>query len=234
MNMAPETVSDKPRRTQEERRASSEQALVAAALEVMKARGVAGLTLAAVAAKAGVSTGLVVHLFGNKQGLQLATLSHLRAEFGKRRVRQTESGAQGLELLRSYIRTLVLGLSQPDSNSRIFSALLSEAQFQGREFATEVALMNHAAIRFVRDCLAFENDRGTDFLDDDLNVLATLIVATLRGIVQIHSINASADTVPIDTQQLVKVMEAVIDRKVAGAEVAPTRLASTRGSPPGG
>lgn len=215
--MAPETAPAKPRRTQVERRSSSEQALVAAALEVIKARGVAGLTLAAVAAKAGVSTGLVVHLFGNKQGLQLATLSHLRAEFGKRRVRQTESGAQGLELLRSYIRTLVLGLSQPDSNSRIFSALLSEAQFQGREFATEVALMNNAAIRFVHDCLAVENERSADFPEGDLNALATLIVATLRGIVQIHSINASANTAPIDTQQLVKLMEAVIDRQLASA-----------------
>lgn len=185
---------------------------MAAALAVMKARGVSGLTLAAVAAQAGVSTGLVIHLFGNKQGLELATLRHLRADFGKRRALQTTSGAQGLELLRSYIRTLILGLSEPDSNSRIFSALLSEAQFQGPEFATEVALMNNAAIRFVQDCLTFEQAAGNDLQVQDLQALATLIVATLRGIVQIYSINASANTAPIDPGQLVQVMDAVIDR----------------------
>ncbi|GAB2478372.1 TetR/AcrR family transcriptional regulator [Comamonas humi] len=201
------------RRTQEERRASSELALIDAAVKVMRVKGVTGLTLAEVAEIAGVSKGLVVHLYGSKQGLQLAVLDALRTEFSKR-LRGNERGARSMELLRSFIRMFVGSLGKPTSNTRVFSALLSEAIFQDQEFAAGVAAMNDATIDFVRECLAAEQARGLRFIDDDLDSLATLIVAHLRGIAQIFSINASAQTRPLDTQKLLQLSEALLDRMV--------------------
>ena len=112
------------RRTQEERRASSETALIQAAIDVMKVKGVAGLTLAEVATVAGVSKGLVVHLYANKQGLQLAALARLRRDFSRRFDTQNAQ-ASGIERIRRYLHGIFTGLAKKDSSSRLFSALLS-------------------------------------------------------------------------------------------------------------
>lgn len=198
------------RRTQEERRATSELALIRAAVTVMRTKGVAGLTIAEVAETAGVSKGLVVHLFGNKQALLLAVLTELRTEFSDR-FRQAEGHVLGLELLRSLIRTHFGSFGTPDSTTQVFSALLSEAIFQDQEFAADVASMNDATIAFVRECLEAEQARGTRFIESDLDSLATFIVANLRGIAQVFSINATAKTKTLDMQKLMRLCEAMVD-----------------------
>jgi AcrR family transcriptional regulator len=201
------------RRTQEERRASSQRALKEAAVQIMKVKGVAGLTLAEVAAVAGVSKGLVVHLYGNKQGLQLAALSHLRKEF-TRRFMAAEAETRGLALLRGFVRRYISGLDRPNSNTRLFSALLSEAIYQDAEFAAVVAAMNQSTIQFVRDCLAYECEQGVRFIDADLDKLATYIVASVRGIAQLYSINEAATASPIDASAMGQLCEAMLDRLV--------------------
>lgn len=211
------TASARPptrtRRTQEERRATSELALIDAALKVMRVKGVTGMTLAEVAETAGVSKGLVVHLYGNKQGLQLAVLNALRTEFSKR-LRGSEKNMRNMELLRSFIRMFVGSLDKSESNTQVFSALLSEAIFQEQEFATGVASMNAATIDFVRECLQAEQARGIRFIESDLDSLATFIVANLRGIAQIFSINTTAHTRPLDTQKLLQLCEAMLEHIV--------------------
>ncbi|WP_354675452.1 TetR/AcrR family transcriptional regulator [Cupriavidus alkaliphilus] len=213
---APSIHPARTRRTQEERRATSEGALIKAAMTVMRAKGIGGMTIAEVAETAGVSKGLVVHLYGNKQALQLAVLSELRSQFA-RRFHQAEGHTVGLERLRGFIRTQLGSLGKSDSNTQVFSALLSEAIFQDREFAADVARMNDATIAFVRECLEAERAQGTRFIDDDLDSLATFIVASLRGIAQVFSINATAKTKTLDTQKLMRLCEAMVDGIVVPA-----------------
>ncbi|WP_084187299.1 TetR/AcrR family transcriptional regulator [Cupriavidus sp. SK-4] len=212
--MTPHTA--RTRRTQEERRATSELALINAAMTVMRAKGVGGMTIAEVAETAGVSKGLVVHLYGNKQALQLAVLTELRTDFAKR-FQQAEGHTVGLERLRSFIRAHFGSLSKPDSNTQVFSALLSEAIFQDQEFAADVASMNDATIAFVRECLEAEQSRGTRFIESDLDSLATFIVASMRGIAQVFSINATAKTKTLDTQKVMHLCETMVDRMVVSA-----------------
>ncbi len=200
----------RPRRTQEERRATSEQALLNAAMTVMRAKGVGGMTLAEVAETAGVSKGLVVHLYGNKQALQLAVLTRLRSEFSKR-FHQAEGHTVGLERLRSLIRAYFGSLTKPNSNTYVFSALLSEAIFHDQEFAADVARMNDTTIGFVRTCLEEEQARGARLVDSDLDSLATFVVASMRGVTQVYAINASAKTRTLDTQKLMQLCEAMVD-----------------------
>ncbi|MGN5476352.1 TetR/AcrR family transcriptional regulator [Cupriavidus basilensis] len=190
--------------------------MIKAAMTVMRAKGVGGMTIAEVAETAGVSKGLVVHLYGNKQALQLAVLSELRNEFSKR-FAQAEGRTFGLKLLRSFIHTYLGGLTKSDSNTQVFSALLSEAIFQDQEFAADVARMNDATIAFVRECLEAEQGQGTRFIDSDLDSLATFIVANLRGIAQVHSINATAKTKTLDTQKLMHLCEAMVNGMVVSA-----------------
>src|ERR1700749_3420167 len=57
------------RRTQAERRAEAERALLDAARELIAERGGRAVTLAAVGERSGYSRGLVTHHFGSRQGL---------------------------------------------------------------------------------------------------------------------------------------------------------------------
>lgn len=219
------STATRTRRTQEERRATSELALIDAAVKVMRVKGVTGMTLAEVAETAGVSKGLVVHLYGNKQGLQLAVLDALRTEFS-RRLRGTPRNPPSMALLHDFIHMYVGSLGKVDSNTQVFSALLSEAIFQDEEFAAGVAAMNDATIEFVRECLEAEQARGTRFIESDLGSLATFIVASLRGIAQIFSISTTAHTSSLDTQKLLQLCKTTLDRMVVSMDVAAPEVAS--------
>ncbi len=56
-------------RTQAERTAASDQAMIEAAIELLLAKGSVGTTLAAIGEKAGYSRGLATYRFGSKAGL---------------------------------------------------------------------------------------------------------------------------------------------------------------------
>ncbi len=58
------------------------KALIAAAIDVIHARGMAQVTMGGIANRAGVSTGLAHHYFGGKDQLLLATMRHLLSALG--------------------------------------------------------------------------------------------------------------------------------------------------------
>src|SRR3954453_19009348 len=60
-------------------RADREQQIVALAVEEFAARGYTGVSVAAVAARAGISKPLIYQYFGSKDGLFLACLQHVAA-----------------------------------------------------------------------------------------------------------------------------------------------------------
>lgn len=59
------------------------RALIGAALREIAERGSLDVTVAQIAARAGVSSALAHHYFGAKEDLILATMRHLLAEFGR-------------------------------------------------------------------------------------------------------------------------------------------------------
>lgn len=69
----------KPRRTQQERRAATRQALLDAALETLLAVGVTGFTTTEVVGRAGTSQGALFKHFPSKADLWTATIEHLFA-----------------------------------------------------------------------------------------------------------------------------------------------------------
>lgn len=70
-------MTDRPRAAETRKRA-----LIAAALIEIADRGTLDVTVAQIAARAGVSSALAHHYFGAKEDLILATMRHLLAEFG--------------------------------------------------------------------------------------------------------------------------------------------------------
>src|SRR5712692_11481488 len=68
------------RRTQEERREATSDALLAAGRKLFGARGYAGVSSAALAAAAGLTTGAVYHHFEDKASLFRAVLEAVEAD----------------------------------------------------------------------------------------------------------------------------------------------------------
>lgn len=69
------------RRSHEQRSAETQSALVEAAIKMLREVGYAGVTTAAVARRAGCTTGAMHHHFGSKEELMLAVLTRLSLEF---------------------------------------------------------------------------------------------------------------------------------------------------------
>ena len=101
---------------------SARERLRDAALHLFAERGVDGTPLRAVAERAGVSTALVVHHFGSKDGLRVACDEHVAATVREQKRGAVASGAdplaavrasaQGPPVLRYLARTLVDGSPQ--------------------------------------------------------------------------------------------------------------------------
>jgi AcrR family transcriptional regulator len=94
--------TNRPRRTQAERRDESERGLVKAAVALVAEEGVSASTFEAIARRSGYSRGLVGQRFGSKLGLIEAVIAYLHdgresfAEAGKL------DGLPGLEALLTY------------------------------------------------------------------------------------------------------------------------------------
>jgi len=107
--MTSEVSSDNPKkrswRTQAERRAEAEEALLNSAAELFARQGIPGTSLAAICEHAGYSHGLVTHHFGSKQGLIEALAEHAQASFqAGLPMEGARSGRQGiLDFVEAYL-----------------------------------------------------------------------------------------------------------------------------------
>jgi AcrR family transcriptional regulator len=112
------------RRTQVERRSASEEALLAAAADLIAAQGVGRASLAKIGARAGASSGLPIHYFGSKDALiaRVAERAHRRIlaaiEAALERAQQTMEGASALELLRITVDTYLEVFHHPSAADR--------------------------------------------------------------------------------------------------------------------
>ena len=103
--------TNRPRRTQAERREESERGLVKAAVALVSEEGVSASTFEAIARRSGYSRGLVGQRFGSKLGLIEAVIDYLHggresfAEAGKL------EGLPGLEALLTYADHYIQRLS---------------------------------------------------------------------------------------------------------------------------
>src|SRR5687768_7930256 len=80
------------------------QALIAAAIEAIHARGMANVTMGEIARRAGVSAALAHHYFGGKDQLLLATMRHLLSELGEEVQRRVAEARTPQERIAAVIR----------------------------------------------------------------------------------------------------------------------------------
>lgn len=188
-----------PRRTQADRRATSEQRIIDAAMRVIGRKGTDRLTLSEVGAEAGYSRGLPAHLFGNKEGLLLRVveryMSHImgRTHFS---LPDWESG-KGLKQLRTIIQTwTATGVRFPEYY-RTYVILSGEAVRQesnrmGVTLRARIRQMNSRTREELGRYLGQGRKHGELAQDVDPDHAAMLIMSTLSGLLSFWVLDPKA------------------------------------------
>ncbi|WP_433799271.1 TetR/AcrR family transcriptional regulator [Actinomycetospora sp. CA-084318] len=165
------------RRTQQERRETTERALLTATADLVVESGLSSVTLAEVGRRAGYSRGIVTHHFGSKQALVEALVTASQAGF----VPGLDDLDPGLDRLLALVEGYLGAVGGIGSLSRAFLVLWAES----------VASPDLGPVFRERDAL-FRTDIATDVeagrdageirADVDPAVVAAIVLAELRGL----------------------------------------------------
>ncbi|MEJ2867842.1 TetR/AcrR family transcriptional regulator [Actinomycetospora sp. OC33-EN08] len=165
------------RRTQQERRETTERALLTAAADLVVETGLRSVTLAEVGRRAGYSRGIVTHHFGSKQALVSALVRASQAGF----VPGVDEVAPGLERLLVLVERYLGAVGRIGSLSRAFLVLWAES-VASPELGP---LFRERDELFRADIVAdLEAGRAAGDVRSDVDppVVAAIVVAELRGL----------------------------------------------------
>ena len=222
----------RPRLTQAERRARSEQRILDATIRLIAERGTVATTLGEVGVAAGYSRGLAAHLFGSKENLLIraaqAIMTNRRA-MGLFAIDPEGGFAAFLDAGRQWFP---IAAREPE-NVRALLVLTSEAlvrhaakNFRAR--AAAVAALDSETRRHIRRFLEAGIARGEVRRDIDLDSQALLIVSTLRGMMS-QWLVSPAD---IDLEQSGTYWLAELKRSLSPARADTKRTAAPAGRRP--
>jgi len=171
-----------PRRTQEERKAESERAIVRAARELFARQGYLRTTLAEVGKAAGYTGGLVSHRFGSKEGLLRAVLDRSTRRFNEDQLAPALDRASGEEALRRFIEIYLKEVSVRESRVRALYVIMGEALGAVPEIQSEIAKLNRGFRNQLAGLIRRGVDAGEFDADIDVDDAAVLVLGLLRGV----------------------------------------------------
>lgn len=184
----PPPAADAARLTQSERRARSEQNLLAAAASLIAAEGVSAATLERIGLRAGYSRGLATQKYGSKQGLIEALIAQLHLRLNTQLADAHLETQSGLEAALSFARTFLHELAE-DEAVRAYFMLMASA-LADHAPARQAFAQSHAAVRLQLEAL-ITRGQGDGSIDPALAAedTATLIGSQLLGLATQHLID---------------------------------------------
>lgn len=189
------------RRTQAERRATTESRLLDAAIQIVAQQGVRAVTMAAAGERAGYSRGIVSHQFGSRDALMVRVAEAVQARF-RPRAAGLRGGSRVLGVVDDY---LMMVQTQPD-DSRVFLRLWAAAVGDDEPALAAAFIRRDAAFRQVFATALVEGVAdGSIPADIDVDATAASLVGLLRGIAmqwQVASDLLSLDDVRRTVRQL--------------------------------
>jgi len=185
------------------------------AIRLIAEQGAARLSLVDVGREAGFSHSLPNYYFGSKKGLLLHVYSFLvKGAPGKIgrwwRARQLGHIRPGLPHIRATIRGY-LGLVEDDpAPSRAWHVLWSESISSMPELLESVRAMNRRFVDFFAQELKVAIERGEADPDIDVEALAMLLAAAVRGVVAQYMV----DPERVDPQRIADTLIMLLDRGI--------------------
>ena len=194
------TTTPRGRRTQAERVAESDRALVGAAVRLIADRGYQRTTLAAIGDEAGYSRGLVTQRFGSKEGLLWAVLDRLLGSWAIRNVGPRVGDLVGIDALRASLDAYLHVVETAPDSLRAYHALLREADGPVPAVRDRIAALNRGERDAVEAWLRAGQAAGTVRADVDPRAVATTFLATIRGTTTQWLLDPGVDLVAALTQ----------------------------------
>ncbi|MGW3071967.1 TetR/AcrR family transcriptional regulator [Kitasatospora sp. NPDC001132] len=177
------TLREAPaRRTQAERRARAESALIAAAARLIAEHGSTGVTLARVGEEAGFSRGLATHYFGSKAAL-LARLQEAALAEAVAAAAPERSGAGAVDELCGFARGCLEGVRNPTDLGRAFVVLGAEALAGASELTAAVAELDARTRAWTAEVVGQGQRDGELGPGVDPGAFALVFVGLLKGLV---------------------------------------------------
>jgi AcrR family transcriptional regulator len=190
------------RRTQVERRAESEDRLVAAALRLIAKKGLARTTLSEIGQSTGFSRGLPAHHFGNKDGLLDAVMHFVRGQFHAR-AEHTVALSSGLDELLVFVSNYLS--DQSSITMRAWQVIQSEALLLDAPLRQRVLSFNASVTTSLEGRLRTGIEDESIRSDVDPHRGALILIGMLRGVV-VQTLMEKNDTekVRVETVDLVR------------------------------
>ncbi len=171
-----------PRRTQAERKAESDAAIIGAAIELFAEQGYVRTTLNEIGNRAGYTGGLVSKRFGSKGDLLGAVLEDIFDSFRA----ETEEGLRDtssvLEGLVAYADVFLHRAAHPKSKVRALYVLLGESMGAVAEVQERFAEYNRHTVAVLASYVRQGVERGELRSGIDPVRVATTLIGSLRGL----------------------------------------------------
>ena len=174
-------LSTSSRRSQADRRESSERVLIEALLAIVAEEGVSAATFEAIGKRAGCSRGLVSQRFGSKEGLTRAAIDfvhRVRDEELERVDVEKQSGCNGLL---TYVRTHFDAYAQAQEG-RAYFTLLAHAVADLSEIRSLFAKSHDRAERHIMRYIKKGQQDGSVRADIDAKSGALMVGSLLMGV----------------------------------------------------
>lgn len=177
----PPSVARPGRVPQDERRARTREALLAAGARGLSRSGYSNLVLEQVAAEAGYTRGALYHLFRNKEALALAVVAWVEKTWYEEMTSLLPEPGSPLDTLRATAKAHAVFCRR--DIARVMTSL--RVEFSGRDHPVGHAV-NAATSRVVANCaelIRAGRSDGSIPSGVDSQVLATGVVAAVEGLV---------------------------------------------------
>ena len=186
-----QTAPKRGRRTQIERRGEADQRMIDAAISLIAEKGVRGLVLGEVGARAGYSATLPVHYYKTKEALILLTAQRIMSDYNDV-LRREIGGADGLAALRTFVRTYLHYAADYPLKRRALFMITSEAAVDAALRQGIADLSRNGPAGVARRIRAGQVSGEIEPMIDP-DAIGTLIFAWLRGVISLWAVDPTLD-----------------------------------------
>lgn len=176
--------------------------MIRAAIRIVSERGLESLTLAECGEAAGYSRGLAAHYFKTRDELIVAIANRIVVRYVEQLRASRPAGGRGLEAILSSVTYYIASARKNVVNTRAFQAVLGST-LNDTPVALEVAKLNRASVDGWAAGIRWGIAHGEIRKDVDPAAGGVMIVALVRGIMQLWMLDPKLIDLDIATAQLV-------------------------------
>ncbi|MCP3985512.1 MAG: TetR family transcriptional regulator [bacterium] len=202
------------RKTQDERRAESERALLDAAIRLIGQEGSVRTSLARIGAEAGYSRGIVNERFGTKQALIERLVGEVEQRINDGVVESVVGRKRGLDALLAIVEAYLVNVARSEDIGRAFYVLMAESIGPMPELREMFARATQEFREFIESEMRAGIEAGDIRASIDPSAQAVLFVGSLRGVTLQRLVDPSGVDIDTTRKQLLDNLERTLRNRL--------------------